>query len=38
MTSGSGTAVVSMVQPMQHVRRYETSVTFNAAPVVGPNA
>ena len=37
-TPGSGTAVVSITMPTQHVSQCEISVTLNAAPDGGPNA
>ncbi len=37
-TSGSGTAPVSAFTPISQVSQYESSVTFTAAPIVGPKA
>jgi hypothetical protein len=37
-TSASGTAVVSVTNPMQHVSQCEISETFTAAPAGGANA
>lgn len=37
MTSGSGTAAVSMLMPMSQVPSYDIIVMLSEAPMVGPN-